>query len=163
MLMLILILKLILMDAAAGNFPGTGPEPDLHNEKESVTNLLRKCAARSGLSDETDLAALKLLLYLSTKEGMAVAEAADSSASSAIPLPQSLLAILDHQHTIGPDDRSRRIVNRELVPGRASRRGFRKGWVDVTLEMVCVFVQYSILMIQWRGKRLLTSSRRAFR
>lgn len=84
------------------------------------------------------LKALTRLLYCSTKKGMkaeAEAETVDHS-KDFLQVPSTALESVNQQHFVGPDAFSRRIVNRELTPGRLSRRDFRKGWVDVILEMV---------------------------
>lgn len=112
-----------------GNFPGTGPEPDdLHSPQDSVTELLKECAERAGVED-TALQPLWRLLFKGTKQSMKEVNESDE-------LPPTASALVNQMHRTGRDAYSRRIVNRELRPGKSSRIDFRKGWVDVVLEMV---------------------------
>lgn len=115
-----------------GNFPGTGPEPnDLLAPQDSVTNLLKECAERNGV-EEIALEPLWRLLYKGTKQGMQE----ETECAESAELPPEASSLVDQMYRTGPDIYSRRIVNREMRPGKASRIDFRKGWVDVVLEMV---------------------------
>lgn len=140
--------------ARLGNFPGTGPEPDdLTRAEETVEELLAKCLTRRTSASkpcvhmteaetkaeaESMLKSLTRLLYLGTKEGMkAHAVSKNNSQNFSLIVPPTALATVNQHHYVSSVACYRRIVNRELTPGHLSRRDFRRGWVDVVLEMVC--------------------------
>lgn len=102
-----------------------------------------------GYQGPRSLNGLTRLLYQGTQEGFnAVIEAETASVArtrgtsleeTEVPdadVPSTALDVVNDQRRVGRDECSRRIVNREITPGRLSRREFRRGWVDVVLEMV---------------------------
>jgi hypothetical protein len=73
------------------------------------------------------------LLYLGTKEGLSMEKGNQDFEGE---VPSAAISSVNQLHSVSRNLRSRRIVDRELRPGRMSRRDFRKGWVDIVLEMV---------------------------
>ena len=82
-------------------------------------------------TSESSLESFKRLLYFGTNEGMRVLALLEEPTA-----PKNVFDMIDEQHLVGNSDYCRRIVNRELRAGRCSRNDFRRGWVDVILEMV---------------------------
>lgn len=111
---------------------------DAHHTTTSPKKLNFESESESESERETTLKALTRLLHISTKEGMKAEATALRDNTCSVVVPSTALDSVNQCHYVGPDEFSRRIVNRELRPGRLSRRDFRRGWVDVILEMVSI-------------------------